>query len=155
MNYFLGFTETTRILTISEDGLTQTYTAIKDIKPGDTVISARSGKPVLVVHCGFKVVNSARLLKFRKNSFGENCPFEDITICDSLRIIMNLMNTNNTTTISLILFAEKYIEVEVNTPIKLYNIDLQDNDEGVVVSGIPMQSMEINGLWERLNMTSN
>ena len=89
------FTEDAKILMMSEDGLSQTYVKIGDVKAGDTAVSAKTGKPVTVVHCGCRVQSCARLCNVKKDAFGENCPFEDVVAIDSVRIMMSILNTKN------------------------------------------------------------
>lgn len=149
------FTEDTKILMMSDDGLSQSYVKIKDVKPGDTVVSAQTGKPVAVVHCGYREVFCVRLCYIKKDSFGENYPFDDIVAGDGVRIMMNVLNTTNMLSFPLLLFPEKAGGLYFANPIKLYTVDLEDNRNGVLVCGLPLQTMERNGLWERLCMTSN
>jgi hypothetical protein len=149
------FTEDAKILMMSEDGLSQTYVKIGDVKAGDTAVSAKTGKPVTVVHCGYRVQSCARLCNVKKDAFGENCPFEDVVAIDSVRIMMSILNTKNTSSFPLLLFPEKAHGLYFINRTKFYIVDLEDNHEGVIVCGLPLQPLESNGLWERMGMTPN
>ena len=149
------FTEDAKILMMSEDGLSQTYVKISDVKAGDTAVSAKTGKPVTVIHCGYRVQPCGRLCNVEKDSFGENCPFEGIVASDNVRIMMSILNTKNTTSFPLLLFPEKARGLYFVNQTKFYTVDLEDNRDGVIVCGLPLQPLEFNGLWERLGMTSN
>jgi hypothetical protein len=147
------FTEDAKILMMSEDGLSQTYVKISDIKAGDTAVSAKTGKPVNVVHCGYRVESCIRLCRLEKDVFGENCPFEEVLASGSVRIVMSILNAKNTISFPLLLFPDYGMHF-VNRS-KFYTIDLEDNNEGVIVCGVPMKPLEFNGLWEKMGMTSN
>jgi len=153
MAHYSGFVKGTKILTVSEDGLIQAYKSIEDIKAGDIVVSARTQKHLYVIHCGFKKVSKPRLITLKKNFFEKNLPFEDVIMQGDMRIFMKVLNTDN---ISSFLFSELYnLPVWSADDIEIYIIDIENNQEGIIVAGVPIQSFQKNGLWERFDTSPN
>lgn len=153
MAHYSGFVKGTKILTVSEDGLIQTYKCIEDIKAGDIVVSARTREHVYVIHCGFKKVSKPSLIILEKNFFEKNLPFEDVVMDDRIRVFMNLLNTDNIG--SFRLSNLYHLPVSSISDVEIYNIDIEDNKDGVIVAGVPVQAFETNGIWEKLDMTPN
>jgi N-acetylneuraminic acid mutarotase len=145
------------------------YVPISKIKKGDLVKGVFSKKPVKVIHCGHSVINLDLFTiydfprKIPKDFFADNIPCNDIYLSGGHSLIFKISN-NKALKIptSRISELDKY-EIKSETEIKsitneeecrYYHIELEDTNEGVIASGLDVETLALGG-WERGKFIEN
>ena len=158
------FLSNTKILLHSNE-----YIPISKIKKGDLVKGVFSKNPVKVLHCGYSIINLDLLAKYNfprripKDFFSEDLPCHDIYLSGGHRILFH-NNNNLTYRIPTVCISElnKY-EIKSESEIKsitneeecrYYHIELEDTTEGVIASGLEVESLE-KGDWEKFRFIEN
>ena len=163
---FLNITE---ILTISENQ-EDIYKPISCIRKGDFVKGAISGKPEKVIHCGYGEVSLDLLEKYNfprripKDFFAPNRPTKDIYCSGGHSILALIANSKEYLRIptKMIKSLDPYEitqedvikEITGEDRVLYYHIELENAQEGVIASGLSVESME-KGWWERCKFTEN